>query len=121
MKKKIVFGFLISIIIVTIIFVIVYKDSKEKESMSTKAVMIGNMIASYEYIDRNIDLTYFYDLDANTTYEKMVNEIGKPNGAMGSGIITPYYRVGEQYVVIWFASDEDGTYTNILKMRLYTS
>ena len=79
------------------------------------------MIASYEHIDRNIDLTYFYDLDVNTTYEKIVKEIGKPNGAIGSGIIIPYYQVGDQYVVIWFACDEDGTYTNILKMRLYMS
>lgn len=120
MKKKIIFGMLVFIIIVLISFVIVYKNLKE-ESMGTQAIIIGNMIASYKYIDRNLDLAYFYDLNVNTTYKEMVNEIGKPNGAIGSGITIPYYKVGNQYVVIWFASDEDGTYTNILEMRLYTS
>ena len=89
--------------------------------MGPKAIMIGNCMATYEEIDRNLDLSYFYDLDANSTYEQMVSEIGKPNGAIGSGILLPYYKVGDKYVVIWFAGNEDGTYTNIFKMKLYTA
>lgn len=121
MKRKIIFGVLVFISIVIISLAIENKNLKESKNMGTKVTMVGNMLASYEYIDRSISVDYFYNLDVNTTYEKIENEIGKPNGAIGSGIIIPYYKVEDQYVVIWFASDEDGTYTNILKMRLYTS
>lgn len=121
MKKKIFFGILISIIIVFISVIIVYKVLKEKENMGTGAILVGNMMASYEHIDRNIDLEYFYDLDDSTTYEEMVNEIGKPNGAMGSGVTIPYYEVGDQYVAIWYARDKNGAYTKILKIKIYSS
>lgn len=84
-------------------------------------IVIGNMFASYEYIDREVSIDYFYNLNSNTTYEEIKNEIGKPNGAMGSGITIPYYQVENQYVVIWFARDEDGKYTNISRMGLYTN
>lgn len=120
-EKKIFFGTLISIIIVFISVIIVFKVLKEKENMGTRAILVGNMIASYEYIDRNIDLDYFYELDDSTTYEEMVNEIGKPNGAMGSGVTMPYYETGDRYVAIWFARNENGAYTNILEISLYTS
>lgn len=33
----------------------------------------------------------------------------------------PYYQVDDQYVVILFAGDEDGKYTKILRMGLYTN
>ena len=89
-------------------------------SMKIEPILIGNMVASYEYIDREVNIDYFYNLDGNTTYEEIQNEIGKPNGAMSSGITTPYYQVGNQYVVIWFARDVDGKYTNILRIGLYT-
>ena len=88
--------------------------------MKIEPILIGNMVASYEYIDREVNIDYFYNLDGNTTYEEIQNEIGKPNGVMGSGITTPYYQVGNQYVVIWFARDVDGKYTNILRIGLYT-
>ena len=88
--------------------------------MKIEPILIGNMVASYEYIDREVNIDYFYNLDGNTTYEEIQNEIGKPNGAMSSGITTPYYQVGNQYVVIWFARDVDGKYTNILRIGLYT-
>lgn len=110
----------VSIVIVLGSVAVVYKNWKE-ESKEIIAIMVGNMIASYEHIDRELDLAYFYDLDVYTTYEEMVNEIGKPNGAIGSGITIPYYAVGNQYVAIWFARDKDGMFTNIVKMELYTA
>lgn len=110
----------VSIVIVLGSAAVVYKNWKE-QSKEPIAIMVGNMIASYEHIDRELDLAYFYDLDAYTTYEEMVNEIGKPNGAIGSGITIPYYKVGNQYVAIRFARAEDGMFTHIFKMNLYTA
>ena len=120
MKKTKIIGTFVFISIVIVGLVIGYKNLKESKNTDNKAIMIGDMIASYEYVDRNINIEYFYDLDVNTTYKEIENEIGKPNGAIGSGITIPYYQVGDQYVVVWFAGDEDGMHTNILRMGLYT-
>lgn len=120
MKKKIFIGVL-AIISIVVILLFMYSKMYRVENKKTEMILIGNMFASYEYIDREVRIDYFYDLDSNTTYEEIENEIGKPNGAMGSGITLPYYQVDDQYVVILFASDEDGKYTNILRMGLYTN
>lgn len=123
MKKKIIVILVVISIVIISLFIRnkISRKQEESTSMKIEPIMIGNMVASYEYIDRKVNIEYFYDLDGNTTYEEIQNEIGKPNGAMGSGITTPYYQVGNQYVVIWFARDEDGKYTNILRMGLYTN
>lgn len=121
MKKKKIFIALACIGIVLISLVIIVNwNLRESKNKYHGAIMVGGMFATYEYIDRDIDIDYFYDLDADITYKDLENEIGKPNGDIGSGITYPYYQVGEQYVVIWFARDEDGMYTNISRMALYT-
>lgn len=96
-------------------------ESKEVKCTEVEPIMVGNMFATYEYIDRELNLDYFYSLDSNTTYDELVNEIGKPNGAMGFGITTPYYQAGNQYIAIVFAEDSNGNYTNIIRMGLYTN
>jgi hypothetical protein len=123
MKKKIIVILVLISVVIISLFVKNKINRKQEENESTKIepIMIGNMVASYEYVDREINIDYFYDLDGNTTYEKLENDIGKPNGVMGSGITTPYYQVGNQYVVIWFERDDDGNYRNILRMALYTN
>ena len=93
---------------------------EENGEMEVKEILIGNMFASYEYIDRDIPIDYFYNLNSNTTYCEIKNTIGKPNGARGSGIVEPYYQVGDQYVVIWFSRNEAGEYDKVLNMNLYT-
>lgn len=121
MKKNKIFIALACIGIVLIgVVIIVNKNLWESKNKYPIAIMVGGLFATYEYIDRNIDIDYFYNLDADTTYEDLENEIGKPNGDRGSGLIYPYYQVGNQYVVVWFARDEDGMYTNISRMALYT-
>lgn len=96
-------------------------ESKEVKCTEVEPIMVGNMFATYEYIDRELNLDYFYSLDSNTTYDELVNEIGKPNGAIGFGITTPYYQAGNQYIAISFAEDSNGNYTNIIRMGLYTN
>ncbi|MDE7273773.1 MAG: hypothetical protein K2N95_12055 [Lachnospiraceae bacterium] len=110
--------------VISIVLFILFNKSNMYGNMENKnmeMIAIGNMFASYEYIDREVSIDYFYNLNSNTTYEEIENEIGKPNGAMGSGITILYYQVENQYVVIWFARDEDGKHTNISRMGLYTN
>lgn len=124
MKKKIIVILVVISVAIISLFVrdaLSRKQEDTKKGMKTESIIIGNLVASYEYVDREISIDYFYNLDTDATYEKIENEIGKPNGAMGSGITTPYYQVGNQYVVIWFARDDEGKYTNILRMAIYTN
>ena len=97
------------------------KKLEDSQKMETKAVVIGNMCATYEKIDRELTMDYFYDLDNNTTYQQVESEIGKPNGGMGSGLVKPYYQVGDQYVVMWFSLTEEGEYDKLLRMCQYTN
>lgn len=88
--------------------------------MGTQAIMVGNTFATYENFDRELDIDYFYNLDCDTTYSKIENEIGKPNGGVGSGLVRPYYQVGDQYVVMCFSLNDEGQYDKLSEMSLYT-
>ena len=91
------------------IFILFSKNHKD-EGTEMEFVMVGGVPAGWENIERNIDLEleYFYKLDNTTTYNQIVEEIGKPDGMRGMGIILPYYKVGDLYVVIEFSTDENG-------------
>lgn len=97
-----------------------YEKQEEKSEMKLNSIMVGNVFATYENIDRELDIEYFYDLNCNTTYQEIENEIGKPNGGMGSGLVRPYYQVGDQYVVMDFTLNEEGNYDRLSGMSLYT-
>lgn len=97
------------------------EEMKEDGKIEIYAIKVGNLFASYEYIDRDISIDYFYNLNCNTKYEEIVNEIGRPNGGRGSGMVTPYYQVGDQYVEIWFSLNQEGEYDKILGMSLFST
>lgn len=120
---KYVFAILFILCCTTICLYIMLNNKNkvdENSQMDVKDIIIGDMFATYEYIDRDIPIDYFYNLNSNTTYSEIENTIGKPNGARGSGIVEPYYQVGDQYVVIWFSCNEAGEYDKVLNMILYT-
>lgn len=87
----------------------------------TKADFVGSTVAIWEYIERDIQLDYFYHLDSKATYEQVRKEIGEPNGMRGSDTVLPYYQVDDDlYVVISFSMDESGEYDKIETMLLCT-
>lgn len=96
------------------------RELEEDEKMGIKSIMIGNMFATYENIDRELKMEYFYELNNNATYQKIESEIGKPNGGIGLGDVRPYYEVGGQYVVMYFLVNEEGEYDKLCGMDLYT-
>ena len=92
---------------------------KEMENMRTDKV--GGLIATWKYVEREIDLDYFYQLDNTTTYRQIEEEIGEPNGVRGSGLIFPYYQIDNNlFVVVSFSLDEEGEYDKVGMLLLCT-
>lgn len=86
----------------------------QNRTANIKAIQVGGLVASWEYVERDVDLDYFYQLDGTTTYEQIEEEIGKPNGGRGSGLVLPYYQVnGNQFIVMSFSLDEYGEYYKV--------
>ena len=92
---------------------------KEMENMRTDKV--GGLIATWKYVEREIDLDYFYQIDNATTYKQMEEAIGEPNGVRGSGLIFPYYQIDNNlFVVVSFSLDEEGEYDKVGMLLLCT-
>lgn len=125
MRKCLKF-FMGSLALVCVIAIsIFYKSEKsikleEIKKMKVEAIMIGNTFATYENFERNLDINYFYSLNSNTLYSKIEDEIGRPNGEMGSGLVRPYYKVGDQYIVMSFSLNKSGEYDKLSQMSIYT-
>ena len=70
---------------------------------------------------RDIKLEYFYELNETSTYEQILEEIGEPNGQVGSGMIYKYYEIDNNlYVSSLFLSSENKVYDKITLIRLCT-
>ena len=81
--------------------------------------IFGN-VASYRFIDRNVDLDYFRTLDSETTYDDVEKVVGKPNGIIFStGAL--YYETNGMYVVVYYFINDDGIYENIRSITLWTN
>lgn len=82
---------------------------------------VSGMLETYKYIDRDIELEYFYKLDNTSTYEQILEEIGEANGQFGSGMIYKYYEIDDNlYVSILFSSSENKLFDRVLLIRLCT-
>lgn len=76
----------------------------EGNNMKT-SIYVSGMLASYEYIEREVNLEYFYKLNNTSTYGQIIEDIGEPNGQYGSGIQYVYYEIGDDlYVSLSFNS-----------------
>ena len=51
--------------------------------------------SEYTYYDRELTIEDFLQFDHNTTYEEMVECIGKENGGYGYGGAWPYYELSD--------------------------
>lgn len=91
------------------------------EEISMRTSKVGGMIATWKYIERDIDLNYFYQLDNAISYKQITEEIGEPNGARGSGLIWPYYQIDDNlYVVASYSIDKEGRYDKVGMLLLCT-
>lgn len=120
LNKKVLYIWVILIMLfIAIIFGIGVKLNYKEMNMRTSKV--GGLIATWKYIEREIDLNYFYGLDNTITYKQIEEEIGEPNGGRGSGLIFPYYQIDNNlYVVVSFSLDEDGEYDRVGMLLLCT-
>lgn len=115
MKKYIVIFLLTVGCISALVFVSINRQKGERP------FVVGGLFATYKYIDRDVSLSYFYELDGTNTYQQILDEIGEPNGYRGSGIACPYYQVDDLYVVIVFARGEDGGHDKVVMIYLYSN
>lgn len=89
-KKYICMGiliFLMSIISIRILLNHVKKNADTR--------IVYGMVTNYTYYDRKISAEDFLQFDHNTTYEEMVECLGKENGRYGSGGAWPYYELND--------------------------
>lgn len=71
-------SFLIVLFICIAVFLIGIRFSAES-SNKEKTDFVGGTVATWEYIERDIPLDYFYHLDSKATYEQIRKEIGEPS------------------------------------------
>lgn len=117
--KKIILVSLISIFAVSISTAFAYKNYSDVNNMRTNKV--GGLIATWKYIERDVDLSYFYQLDNTVTYKQIEEEIGEPNGVRGSGLGCPYYQVNYNlYIVASYSLDQEGEYNKVGALFLCT-
>lgn len=94
---------------------------KEKESMEYRMHTVSGMLATLENQAIEVDLGYFENLKYGTKYNDIVAEIGEFTGTFGSGIVRPYYAVGDVYIAMFFSQDEEGEYDRLLGMSVCNS
>lgn len=117
-KKYICMGiliFLISIISIRILL------NHIKRNADTK-IVCGN-VTNYTYYDRKIFAEDFLQFDHNTTYEEMVECLGKENGRYGYGGAWPYYELSDGTYAICTCLSGDRMRSIVIvdkRKRLYT-
>lgn len=88
--------------------------SEQRDINAMRTNKVGGLIATWKYVERDISLEYFYQLDNTATYMEIEGEIGEPNGNRGSGLILPYYQIdSNSYIVIAFSLNEYGEYDKV--------
>lgn len=113
-KKNIKYSIVIALVSVSVSAVFIVNRLSQKEMDNMKTIQVGGLMATWEDVKREINLEYFYQLDGTITYNQIEEEIGKPNGYRGSGLVLPYYQISKnRFIVISFSLDEYGKYDKV--------
>lgn len=75
---------------------------KEKEFPTIKVM---NFDVAFTEIDRSLSEEDFKNLKFGTSYEEITKMIGKSNGVLGSGILSPFYKLDNGLFAICYFSD----------------
>lgn len=92
--KRLLYIFTILIVLFGVIAFGIGAGLRRKEMENMRTDKVGGLIATWKYVEREIDLDYFYQLGNTTTYKQMEEEIGEPNGVRESGEEGEYDKVG---------------------------
>ncbi|MDR2598754.1 MAG: hypothetical protein LBC73_00570, partial [Oscillospiraceae bacterium] len=96
------------------------ENDNTDEDMQRGLTIIGGVVATMVNPAVDVGVEFFQNLNAGVTYNDIVSEIGKPTGAMGSGLIRPYYAIdGGLFVVMNFTHDDEGLYEHLISMEVY--
>ncbi|MBD5451715.1 MAG: hypothetical protein HDR25_03635 [Lachnospiraceae bacterium] len=64
------------------------------------AKMVSGFNADYTYYERSLSVSDFEQFDYDSTYKEIMEQLGMPNGTIGSGTIRPYYELKDGRFVI---------------------
>ena len=111
MKNKI--KIIVKVVIIVLVLVVI---SIAWMKCTAEYVTINSSPATYSFRFRIITSGYFRKIKKGTTMYELNDAIGEPNGAVGSGIVTPYYEtVDGRYALIFYNHDDSKT---ILAVKL---
>lgn len=84
----------------------IYNEGEEDDTMERQPMILG-LCASYREVERPdfYSLEYFRNLDDSYTYYDVLNDIGEPNGGIGSGIVREYWQVEDKYILLRYGLD----------------
>ena len=81
-------------------------EEPEKNILPTEKsfLLVDELFDLTKDIERSLQLKDFVDFEIGvTTYEEVVDKLGKPTGSKGSGIVWEYYRLTDgSYVSMFF-------------------
>lgn len=80
------------------------KNNELEEYKIKSSIVLLGLSAIYYDIERPdyYSLDYFCNIDGTYTYQRIINEIGEPNGTFGSGIVRDYWKVDDKYILIHY-------------------
>lgn len=81
------------IIAIIIVLLLIGKEIMKHIGSKAEYKTVRRLETDYEYYDRKLTVDDFRKFDNNTTYEKMVESLGKENGRWGYGGAWPYYEL----------------------------
>lgn len=67
-----------------------------------KLKTIPGVVNSYKHIDRVLHESDFDFLYKGMSLDEIVKTVGEPNGMIGSGILSPFYELEEDSIIVLF-------------------
>ena len=118
MKKYWCIGILLSLL-----FIVSGRMFADYIKKTAESKVVWGMVCDYTYFDRKLTKEDFFQFDHSTTYEEMIECIGKENGRYGSGGASPYYELDDGTYAICSCLSGDmmrGIFVVDKRKKLYT-
>ena len=104
---EIKFKIIVKVVIIVLVLVVI---SIMWMKCNVEFVTINSTPATYAFHFRVITSGYFRKIKKGTTMYELKDAIGEPNGAVGSGIVTPYYEtIDGKYALIIYNHEDPKT------------
>ena len=108
-QKK--FLIILSFIFITILVVLVIINMRNvmKKNINPNGVCLPIFVNDYTYFRRDLYVKDFRSIRKGDKLEKIIKDIGPPNGTTGSGVPRNYYHLSDNSVMV-ICEDISGIY-----------